>query len=283
MTGGQDRSRVEVDLSDGGRWTSLRLLGREWLWSGPGRHSGPRSSLASYVDVGGLDECCPTVRGVPDHGVLWRLPWSNSGNSTHKVRTKEFALERRLTSPAPEESEGRIVADYQLSATPGFRFVWAAHALLDCRIGAEIEAPADARCRLYPEAAELIDRPWPTGSPWIEGNWPTPAGLDMSKLGPNDGTAVGAVLIDCPAITVHDGSSALSLELSCPRQPVSTAIWRNLGGYPDGAPYRSLGVEPMLGRVFDLAEAGPGDAATTPAQGRLSWRMTISASDRSGN
>jgi hypothetical protein len=54
-------------------------------------------------------------------------------------------------------------------------------------------------------------------------------------------------------------------------------LWRNLGGFPAEEPYRSLGVEPMLGRVFDLAEARPGDAAV-PAAGVLSWRLTISAS-----
>jgi hypothetical protein len=67
------------------------------------------------------------------------------------------------------------------------------------------------------------------------------------------------------------------MTLSCPGQPVSTALWRNQGGFPDDAPYRSLGVEPMLGRVFDLATAGPGDAAVVPESGELTWRLTVSA------
>jgi hypothetical protein len=105
--------------------------------------------------------------------------------------------------------------------------------------------------------------------------WPT--ALDLSTYGPSDGTAVGAVLVDCPAVSVRDRGAVLTLELSCPGQPVSTALWRNQAGFPDGAPYRSLGVEPMLGRVFDLAEAGPGDAAVVPASGELAWRLTVSA------
>jgi hypothetical protein len=32
----------------------------------------------------------------------------------------------------------------------------------------------------------------------------------------------------------------------------------------------------MLGRVFDLAEAGPGDAARVPASGEVRWRLTLS-------
>ena len=62
-----------------------------------------------------------------------------------------------------------------------------------------------------------------------------------------------------------------------PEQPLSIALWRNLGGFPDPDPYRSCGVEPMLGRVFDLAEAGPGDAALVPASGKVRWRLTLSS------
>jgi hypothetical protein len=54
------------------------------------------------------------------------------------------------------------------------------------------------------------------------------------------------------------------------------AIWRNLGGFPPGAPYRSIGVEPMLGAVFDLAEAqGSQDAVTVPDTGQVAWELTI--------
>jgi len=47
------------------------------------------------------------------------------------------------------------------------------------------------------------------------------------------------------------------------------------GGWPPGAPYRSIGVEPMLGRAFNAAEAAPGDAAVVPPSGKLSWRLTV--------
>jgi hypothetical protein len=54
-------------------------------------------------------------------------------------------------------------------------------------------------------------------------------------------------------------------------------LWRNQGGFPVDAPYRSLGVEPMVGRVFDLSEAGADDAAVVPESGELAWRLTLSA------
>jgi hypothetical protein len=57
---------------------------------------------------------------------------------------------------------------------------------------------------------------------------------------------------------------------------VSVALWRNLGGFPGGHPYRSIGVEPMLGSVFDLADARrDGDAVTVPADGRVDWELEM--------
>jgi hypothetical protein len=99
----------------------------------------------------------------------------------------------------------------------------------------------------------------------------------LTTYGPSDGTAVGTVLVDCPAVSVRDRGAELTLTLSCPGQPVSTALWRNQAGFPADTPYRSLGVEPMLGRAFDLALAGPEDAAIVPASGELAWRLTVSA------
>ena len=264
---------VVIDADDGGRWTSLILAGREWLWSGPGLLSGPRTGHSSFTDAGGLDECFPTVRGTPDHGGLWNQPRDTS------VTYGEATLTRTFTEHPRAASVDQITVDYHLHAPPGYQFVWAAHALLDCAAGATISAPdnlpALPACRLYPEAAPYLPTPWPDDAPWVEATWPT--SLDLGTYGPSDGTAVGAILLDCPTVSVHDRGAILTLDLSCPEQPVSTALWRNQAGFPDGAPYRSLGVEPMLGRVFDLADAGPGDAAVVPASGELAWRLTVSA------
>ncbi|WP_344179647.1 hypothetical protein [Kribbella lupini] len=244
-----------MDLEDGGRWTSLVLGGREWLWSGPGLVSGPRTGHSAFTDAGGLDECFPTVRGTPDHGGLWNQVWASDGE-WESARWDEAVLYRRMNG-----DENSIAVDYKLVALAGYRFVWAAHALLDCAVGASVEVPAGTGCRLYPDAG-----------PWVEGSWSTALGT----YGPTDGTAVGAVLSSSSA-SVRDRGLELTFDLSCPGQPVSTALWRNLGGFPDGAPYRSLGVEPMLGRVFGLDEAGPGDAAVVPAGGVLAWRLVVSA------
>ncbi|WP_112243849.1 hypothetical protein [Kribbella monticola] len=272
-------NEVAVDLDDGGRWTSLFLGGREWLWAAP--FSGSRTGRTSYVDVGGLDECFPTVRGVPDHGGLWNQPWGSldEDEDWDVVQYGEAVLLRRFNggeTPAEITETGAIWADYRLVAPTGYRFTWTAHALLDCGVGTTLIAPAGTTCRLYPEAARWVQTPWPS-TPWMEASWPSPAGIELETYGPTDGSAVGAVLVDLPTISVRDGDNELTFSLSCPGQPTSVAVWRNLGGFPERAPYRSLGVEPMLGRVFDLADAGPDDAATVPESGELTWRLVLSA------
>ncbi len=259
-----------TDLAHGGRWTSLRRGGREWLWR---RESPERHGVApgdAFVDAGGLEECVPTVRGTPDHGDAWSRPWTRDGDGAGEtVRCDRFTLTRTLRDTA----DG-VEADYVLTADPGFRFLWAAHALLDLSEEAVLRAREGAPTRLFPEAAPLLDGPWPDGAPWVTGTWPAPLGLRLDRFGPDDGTAVGAV-VDGNRCCVHDGTDRLALAVEAEGQPLSVALWRNLGGFPADRPYRSTGVEPMLGRVFDLADAGPDDAARVPASGEVRWRLTI--------
>ncbi|MFJ6164218.1 hypothetical protein ACIQH6_03780 [Micromonospora orduensis] len=265
--------RVTYDAAHGGRWTSLHGGGREWLWRGPepGRHEVRPGD--AFVDAGGLEECLPTVRGEPDHGEVWSRPWRSAGPDTLVIERPTFTMSRRIS-----DAGGAVVADYRLAADPGHRFVWAAHALLGLSPDARLDVPDGTPTRLHPEAAALLPPGvWPTGSPWLTGRWPSPAGLRIDTFGPDDGTALGAVLLDCPRVQVSDGDDLLILELECDGQPRSTALWRNLGGWPQDCPYRSIGVEPMLGAAFDLADAGPADAAVVPPTGEVTWRLTISA------
>lgn len=194
---------VGVDLTDGGRWNSLRLAGREWLWSGPGLASGPRTGDIAFTDAGGLDECFPTVRGTPDHGGLWNQVWSADGE-WDVVRWGEAELRRRMNGGerppgVVDGPTGVVWADYLLTAPAGYRFVWAAHALLDCAVGAVVEVPEGTGCRLYPD-----------DGPWVEGSW----SASLGTYGPTDGTAVGAVL-ETPSACVRDRGQELTFALSC--------------------------------------------------------------------
>lgn len=258
---------VATDPEQGGRWTSLRAGGREWLWRRPGTARATVRPGDAFVDAGGLEECVPTVRGVPDHGDAWSRPWRRDGG-VETMRGPAFALTRRI---AVGGSTART--DYTLEARPGYRFIWAAHALLD--------APEGTPTRVFPEAAGLLTGAWPPGATHVTGEWPAPCGLRLDRLGPDDGTALGAILCGCRHATVIDGSDTLSLRLRAdPGVPVSLALWRNLRGFPGSDPYRSIGVEPMLGAVWDIAQAGARDAATVPADGELHWRLELTAARR---
>ncbi|MFD3486332.1 hypothetical protein [Streptomyces sp. NPDC058665] len=266
---------VTTDPAHGGRWTSLRAGGREWLW----RRDEPRRPLVApgdaFADAGGLEECVPTVRGTPDHGDAWSRPWRRDGDE-EDVDCPDFRLTRRIRTDIRTEGDTpgsarttrhpqhALVADYRLTAAPGYRFLWAAHALLDVSPRATLAIRHGTPVRLYPD----------DGADWHAGAWPQAGGLSLDRLGPDDGTAVGAV-VATPEVSVHDGRNTLHLAVEAAGQPVSVALWRNLGGFPAGAPYRSIGVEPMLGRVFDLSAAGEDDAARVPASGEVRWRLTI--------
>ncbi|MEV7954463.1 hypothetical protein [Streptomyces sp. NPDC088141] len=255
--------RIGTDPAHGGRWTSLRAAGREWLWHREEpRRSGVRPGDA-FADAGGLEECVPTVRGTPDHGDAWARPWQRAADGTESVDCPDFGLSRLVHAGG----DG-VVVDYRLTADPGYRFLWAAHALLDLAPGARIAIRNGAPTRFYPDG----------GADWTPCSWPSQPGRDggLDRLGPDDGTAVGAI-VDAAQVYVHDGAATLRLAVEAEGQPVSVALWRNLGGFPEQEPYRSIGVEPMLGRVFDLAAAGDGDAARVPDSGEVRWRLTVTA------
>ncbi|MEU3618772.1 hypothetical protein ABZ725_41585 [Streptomyces sp. NPDC006872] len=255
--------RVTTDPDHGGRWTSLTAGGREWLW----RRDEPRRPVVRpddpFADAGGLEECVPTVRGLPDHGDAWSRPWRRAGEED-VAQCPDFRLTRRIA-----ERADAVVADYGLAAEPGYRFVWAAHALLALSPAARIGVVGPAATRLYPDE----------GDRWVAGAWPGVDGVRLDRFGPDDGSAVGAVVLTS-RVSVHDGADTLHLSVEAAGQPVAVALWRNLGGFPRGAPYRSIGVEPMLGRVFDRAAAGDGDTAVVPSTGEVAWRLTVTATRR---
>ena len=256
--------RIVTDPGHGGRWTSLTAAGREWLWHRPEPRRARVAPGDAFADAGGLEECVPTVRGTPDHGDAWTRSWRHEG-PVSTVDGAGYRLTRTIRH-LPDRAE----VHYELSAAPGFRFLWAAHALLDTAPDAHLEIEPGAPGRLYEDGgAAWTPFAWPTATP-VQGG-PVP----FDRLGPDDGTALGAI-VAADRVRVHDRGAALGFALDTPDgHPLSVALWRNLGGFPEGAPYRSTGVEPMLGRVFDLAAASPSDAATVPASGRTRWRLTL--------
>ena len=69
---------------------------------------------------------------------------------------------------------------------------------------------------------------------------------------------------------VVDGDDALSFAWTAPGHDklCSLLLWRNLRGWPPESPYRSIGIEPMVGRAADLGSADPADVARIGPDGR---------------
>ena len=251
-----------TDEQHGGRWTSLRTGHREWLWKNPDpaviRSRGTVEPSAPFVDAGGVEECVPTVRGMPDHGDAWCRVWVESPASV------ELPGVGRLTRTVTSGDDG-IELTYALLGAPGTPFLHAVHALLEVGPAARIEVTV--------VTSMLVLDPEPHLLPW-------PSGLD--RLGPDDGTATCALLAGCREVLVVDGDQALRFTWTAPGHDelCSLLVWRNLRGWPTDAPYRSIGIEPMVGRAADLGNADPADVARIGLDGSHVWNLRVAALEK---
>lgn len=251
-----------TDEQHGGRWTSLRTASREWLWTNPDpavvRSRGTVAPSDPFVDAGGAEECVPTVRGVPDHGDAWSRVWGKDPASV------ELPGVGRLTRTVSAGDEG-IELGYALVGAPGTPFLHAVHALLEVGPTAHLEVPeATTMLVLDPEPLVL---PWPSG---------------LDRLGPDDGTATCALLAGCREVLVVDGDQALRFAWTAPGHDelCSLLVWRNLRGWPAEAPYRSIGIEPMVGRAADLGDADSADVARIGRDGTHVWNLRVAALEK---
>ena len=112
--------------------------------------------------------------------------------------------------------------------------------------------------------------------------WPDGVGARLDRLGPDDGTATAAVLPGCAAAAVVDGADALVLawRVTAGNAPCSLLLWRNLGGWPAGRPYRSTGIEPMIGTAAALDQPAPGRPASIGPDGSVRWELMVTAWQR---
>ncbi|WP_420113073.1 hypothetical protein [Pseudactinotalea sp.] len=288
---------VTTDLALGGRWTSLRSGTREWLWQNPGVTLAERAEArpgTPFVDAGGGEECFPSVTGDPtlghDHGDVWCRPWVGEPADA-SARTRDgLTLRRRLS-----ERSGAVRVDYEITGPRssyrrhelvpsevrtrpggtnsadgvrlGARFLHAVHLLLDLSPAATLRVPGTP-------AVAVQDHPRP--GEVTRSTWPEAAGVHLDLLGPDDGTATCAVVAS-DAVEILDEEDCLSLRWGAdPGVPTSFVLWRNLRGWPAGTPYRSIGIEPMIGATTALAEAGPDECAALPATGAVSWWLEVS-------
>ncbi|NUP40373.1 MAG: hypothetical protein HOV96_41670 [Nonomuraea sp.] len=156
------------------------------MWSRPDPARDGVQPGDGFVDVGGLEECFPTIGGPPDHGDVWTRAWQADGDRL-TAETGACRLTRRVCVGE------RVVADYRLTGPPGLRFIWAAHALLDPALGTVVDAPAGHPCRAWPGHVRPVHTTWPRVLD-IDG---------YDTLGDDDGSAMFCLLPGLDTVTVR--------------------------------------------------------------------------------
>ena len=191
-------SAVRIVPALGGKITSMRLAGREWLWAGdaavprrvPGeaeRADDGEAAYAERADGGGYDECFPTVGActlpnaagafagvaLPDHGELWSAqPWADvrareGGQSVTlawRGRRMPYRFEREVCVTPSGEVEMRYTATNDGRAA--MPFLWSAHPIFPVSSKTRLDLPAGTRVRVFSQQG--ID----LGGAGAEHRWP---------------------------------------------------------------------------------------------------------------
>ncbi|WP_308798199.1 aldose epimerase family protein [Agromyces silvae] len=137
MVGSVDATSVRIDAGRGGRITSLRHAGVEWLSSTTGPSGEPAIMLS------GWDEIAPSIapahtdsgRRTASHGDLVRAAWTagDDGWLVAAFSSLHGTFARRATV-----TSDRIRLDYRIATDDDEALLWAAHPILDWHAGTEI-------------------------------------------------------------------------------------------------------------------------------------------------
>jgi galactose mutarotase-like enzyme len=224
----------------GGKLVSLRLAGREWLWTSdtlvrraPGEADA--ADDASYVetaDTGGFDECLPTVGActlpgdlpgpaagvrLPDHGELWsqHAPTERTAAPADAGRGAESAVTRwsgrrlryAFARTVTVEADGAVRMEYALTSTADapLPFLWSSHPLLALSPDTRLDLPVAARVRVWAEQGVAL------GGAGAMHRWP------VLRVGAADETRFGPREVDFTRPTRVGDGYACKLFLELPR------------------------------------------------------------------
>ncbi len=234
----------------------------------------PATANSSFEesDAGGWDECFPSVAAcvaggvaVPDHGDVWRQPWTVSKKHeavSAQVTASSVAmrLSRWLSLDGPTMHLRYSVTNI---GTAGGDFLWSAHPLFQVQAGDRIVLPESVR-EVHVESssadrAEASDRcTWPLAQ-LTRGGY-----LDLSLVGPEDGITAHKLFAG-PLSTGWCGlyRSALQMGLIMrfdPGQTPFAGLWITQGAWPsseNAADPRQYGValEPTTAPCDSLSHA----------------------------
>jgi len=273
----------------GGKIASMvhRHSQREWLWKSPYLEYRKPIYGTSYIrefDLGGLDECFPTVAPtffpagpwagtpIPDHGELWPQAWDVEIHQSpqrielvmrcYGVRLP-YRFERTITVEA-----GKAMArlGYRATNLAPFElpFIWSIHPLFRIVPGMHLSLPAGvSQVRVDFSTNDLFGK---TGTlqPWPLARDASGQTVDLSRIQPPSlGQGVKYFTLplqgDEPVeaiLSTPDEEHSFCFRFS-PSEISHVGVWMNCAGWTPLAqpPYYNLALEPCIGASDSLTVA----------------------------
>jgi len=261
---------------------------KEWLWKSPYLQYREPLYGASYIrefDLGGLDECFPTVAPtffpsdpwagteLPDHGELWCQPWN-----IQEVRSSEkrvvlwldcygvrlpYHFERAIVMEA-EQPVARL--EYRITNLSPFPlpFIWSIHPLLRIEPGMRLLLPpAVSQIRVDFSTNDFLGKMGALKS-WPQAMDESGRTIDFSRIQPPS-FAQGVKFFTFPLQEVGPVETALidpqgehSFRFRFHSNEIShIGVWMNYGGWTplDKPAYYNLALEPCIGASDSLTVA----------------------------
>jgi galactose mutarotase-like enzyme len=299
-----DSLRAVILPQLGGKIASLALL----PWAG--RRGGPllQGPLKPYVlrtpdlafdesDGSGWDECLPsigpcevsyggTTAQVPDHGDLWRLPWTVEEQTEETLRMSVTATSLPLYFERSIELEGHtMIVEYLVRNTSEVEvpYAWSVHPLFAVDPGdriilphsvEEITAEASANGRLQVGGTHF----WPFTASAKDGS-----AIDLTTVGqPTDGVGDKVATLAPPegwcSLERRTLGARVTLRFDAKANPW-LGLWLCYGGWPEAAAARkgfAVALEPCTSPVDSLAESiKRGEAKTLAAGTEERWQLVV--------
>jgi len=295
-------SRIVCIPALGGRIVEMEIAGKQWLWkSDVIPYAPPRegTSWAESGDIGGYDDCFPTVaacripgwvRGwggveLPEHGELWsQIPELEieTGVAGQAVVTtwEGRRLPYRLTREARVGPDGSVVMTFHAvnDASDRVPFIWSAHPVLPLGPETKVLLPEGAVMRVY-KAHKLS-----MGDSRSQHHWPfvRTGGRVLDFLTPYHVAREYAckLFMEMPVGRARLREGDLELEVTFDTKEVGQfGLWLNKHGwtpFKKERPYCNLAFEPCVGAPDSLSDAlGDWKRAQWLEAGQVrSWSIT---------
>ncbi|HET6169209.1 MAG TPA: aldose epimerase [Terracidiphilus sp.] len=285
----------------GGKIASLQFHGQELLQT-PLVPIAPRTAGMPFdaADASGWDECLPSVAActvnapagptnVPDHGDLWRVPWTVTDRDARSITltgscfSLPLQLARKL-SLAETANGVTLRLDYKLINTgdKSIPWSWAAHPLFTAALGDRIVFPDSVHTlRLEGSGGNRL------GSNGDEKQWPIAEQTDGSKTdlswvaapdsGIGDKLFAGPMNSDAGWCALERPSAGLRIKVGFdPNATPYIGLWICYGGWPErpGPKQVCVALEPSTAPVDSLAATGPWSRILAPGESAV-WPMHV--------